>query len=36
VVAVQFALSKFEYDGELSPLFTPGPFEIDIVDIAAY
>ena len=36
VVAVQFALSKFEYDGGLSPLFTPGSFEIDIVDIAAY
>tara|TARA_B100000795_G_scaffold14823_1_gene10094 strand:- start:152 stop:1108 length:957 start_codon:yes stop_codon:yes gene_type:complete len=36
VVAVQFALSKFEYDGGLSPLFTPGPFEIDIVDIAAF
>jgi len=36
VVAVQFALSKFEYDGGLSPLFQPGCFEIDILDIAAY
>ena len=36
VIAVQFALSKFEYDGGLSPLFKPGPFEIDILDVAAY
>ena len=36
VIAVQSALSKFEYDGGLSPLFKPGPFEIDILDVAAY
>ena len=36
IVGVQFALSKFEYDGGLSPLFREGAFEIDILDVAAY
>ena len=36
IVAVQFALSKFEYDGGLSPLFREGPFDLEIVDIAVY
>lgn len=36
IVAVQLALSKFEYDGGLSPLFKEGRFEIDVVDVSLY
>jgi hypothetical protein len=36
IVSVQFALSKFEYDGGLSPLFREGHFELDIVGISVY
>jgi len=36
IVSVQFALSKFEYDGGLSPLFREGRFQIDIVDVSVY
>lgn len=36
VCSVQFALSKFEYDGGLSPLFKEGRFSIDLLDVALY
>jgi len=36
IVSVQLALSKFEYDGALSPLFKEGRFEIDILDVSVY
>ena len=36
VVAFQLALSKFEYDGGLSPAFREGPFELELQDIAVY
>ena len=36
IVSVQFALSKFEYDGGLSPLFREGSFMLDIVDVSVY
>ena len=29
-------LSKFEYDGELNPVFSPGSFRLEIESIAAY
>ena len=32
----QFMLSKFEYDRQLNPRFSPGPFELSIAEIAAY
>ncbi|MEO0408320.1 MAG: CIA30 family protein [Cyanobacteria bacterium P01_A01_bin.135] len=36
VRAFQIMLSKFEYDGELNPTFTPGAFELLIESIEAY
>mmetsp|Transcript_3067 Transcript_3067/g.5274 ORF Transcript_3067/g.5274 Transcript_3067/m.5274 type:complete len:591 (+) Transcript_3067:48-1820(+) len=35
VYAFQLMLSKFEYDGELNPKFTAGPFEIQVESIKA-
>ncbi|MGK7924329.1 MAG: CIA30 family protein [Spirulina sp.] len=34
--SVQLMLSKFEYDRALNPTFTPGPFSLQVKDIAAY
>lgn len=34
--SIQLMLSKFEYDGELNPNFSPGPFSLPIAKIAAY
>lgn len=36
IFAFQVMLSKFEYDGELNPNFSPGPFELRIESIKAY
>ena len=36
IVAFQLMVSKFEYDGDLNPSFTPGPFEIRVSSINAY
>ncbi|BAW96385.1 hypothetical protein NIES970_13130 [[Synechococcus] sp. NIES-970] len=36
VYAIQLMLSKFEYDGQLNPTFTPGPFQLEIEAIAVY
>lgn len=36
IVSLQLALSKFEYDGGLNPLFTEGSFELDVIDVCAY
>jgi Complex I intermediate-associated protein 30 (CIA30) len=36
IYALQLMLSKFEYDGQLNPRFTPGEFVLDIAAIAAY
>ena len=36
VVAVQLALSKFEYDGGLNPLFKEGAFELELIDVRVY
>ena len=36
VRAFQLMLSKFEYDGELNPVFSPGSFRLEIESIAAY
>mmetsp|Transcript_45770 Transcript_45770/g.145901 ORF Transcript_45770/g.145901 Transcript_45770/m.145901 type:complete len:268 (-) Transcript_45770:57-860(-) len=34
--SIQIMCSKFEYDGDLNPSFTPGPFEMPIESITAY
>lgn len=36
IVSVQFALSKFEYDGGLNPNFREGNFQLDVLDIAFF
>ena len=36
IASFQLMLSKFEYDGELNPKFTPGIFQIQIESIKAY
>ena len=36
VHSLQIMLSKFEYDGELNPSFSPGSFELPISSIEAY
>jgi Complex I intermediate-associated protein 30 (CIA30) len=36
VCALQLMLSKFEYDGQLNPRFTAGPFDLEIASIRAY
>jgi len=36
IVGVQIALSKFEYDGMLNPLFSEGTFELDVLEVATY
>lgn len=36
IFAFQVMLSKFEYDGDLNPNFSPGPFELRIESINAY
>jgi len=36
IEAVQFTLSKFEYNGGLNPLFEEGNFELGIVDVGTY
>lgn len=36
IASVQLMLSKFEYDGQLNPSFTPGPFELPIESISTY
>lgn len=36
VYAFQVMLSKFEYDGELNPNFSAGPFQLQIESVAAY
>lgn len=36
IYALQFMLSKFEYDGGLNPSFMPGNFQLQIESIAAY
>ena len=36
VRSLQLMLSKFEYDGELNPKFTPGPFNLTIETLGAY
>lgn len=36
ILAFQVMLSKFEYDGELNPTFSPGSFELSIDSINAY
>lgn len=33
---MQVTLSKFEYDGDLNPRFTPGPFSLMLEEIALY
>lgn len=33
ILAVQFSLSKFEYDGGLNPTFREGPFGLTLLDI---
>ena len=34
--ALQFTLSKFEYEGNLNPKFTEGPFSVEIQSIEAF
>lgn len=36
LVAIQFALSKFEYDGALNPRFKEGDFELEILDVGFF
>jgi len=36
ITAVQLTLSKFEYDSELNPAFSTGPFELQIASIEAF
>lgn len=36
ISSVQLMLSKFEYDGQLSPAFKAGPFQLPIQSIRAY
>jgi uncharacterized protein YbjT (DUF2867 family) len=36
ITALQIMLSKFEYDGELNPKFSPGDFELRVQTIRAY
>ena len=36
VTAFQLMLSKFEYDGELNPTFSPGPFRLELETLKAY
>ena len=36
IVGLQLALSKFEYDGGLNPLFTEGTFELGVVSVATF
>ncbi|CDF37002.1 unnamed protein product [Chondrus crispus] len=36
VYAFQVMLSKFEYDGELNPNFSAGPFQLQIESVSAY
>jgi len=36
ICSLQLMLSKFEYDGELNPSFTPGGFALQIESIKAY
>jgi uncharacterized protein YbjT (DUF2867 family) len=36
VHSLQIMLSKFEYDGELNPHFSPGTFELPLASITAY
>jgi uncharacterized protein YbjT (DUF2867 family) len=36
VRSVQIMLSKFEYDGDLNPQFTPGAFQLQIQSMKAY
>jgi uncharacterized protein YbjT (DUF2867 family) len=36
IASMQLMLSKFEYDGELNPQFTPGAFELPVASIKAY
>ena len=36
IVGLQLALSKFEYDGELNPLFSQGAFELDVLEVRTY
>ncbi|MEL6489424.1 MAG: CIA30 family protein [Cyanobacteria bacterium J06621_3] len=35
-VSIQLMLSKFEYDRQLNPHFSPGPFALVVSDISAY
>lgn len=36
IVAFQLMLSKFEYDGDLNPKFSPGRFDLRVSKMAAY
>jgi len=36
IVSMQMMLSKFEYDGDLNPNFTPGSFELPIGSLCTY
>ncbi len=36
ICSLQLMLSKFEYDGQLNPHFTPGPFALQLQAISAY
>ncbi|PSB23887.1 CIA30 family protein [Stenomitos frigidus] len=36
ICSLQLMLSKFEYDGNLNPLFTPGTFALEVQSISAY
>jgi uncharacterized protein YbjT (DUF2867 family) len=36
IASMQLMLSKFEYDGELNPQFSPGAFELPVASIKAY
>lgn len=36
ICSLQLMLSKFEYDGELNPQFTPGSFALQVESIKAY
>ncbi|MEP0890415.1 MULTISPECIES: CIA30 family protein [unclassified Leptolyngbya] len=36
IYAFQLMLSKFEYDGELNPRFTPGAFRLEMRSLAVY
>lgn len=35
-VSIQLMLSKFEYDKQLNPKFSPGPFELAVSNISVY